>query len=91
MAESIQVKAVALATEEAALIGSRHSVQVGVSNREISNDKYKMSDFRVRTEGFVGGFDLHTQSHTNTSFRMPRTYVRVFQRLFFSSTEKVSL
>lgn len=63
MAESIQVKAVALATEEAALIGSRHSVQVGVSNREISNAKYKMSDFRVRTEGFVGGFELHTQSH----------------------------
>lgn len=42
MTESIQVKAVVLATEEAALIGSRHSMQVDVSNEEISNAKYKI-------------------------------------------------
>lgn len=86
MAESIQVKAVALATKEAALIGSRHSVQVSVSNREISNAKYKMSDFRVRTKGSWVGLSF-TLNPTNTPFRMPRTYVR----LFFSSTKNVSL
>lgn len=42
MTKSIQVKAVVLATEEPAFIGSKHSTQVDVSNKEISNAKYKI-------------------------------------------------